>query len=58
MADLTPEVDIRVRTTKKLACKCHQPYQDGKYGPGRRLANKMKDPGKWRCTGCGVVHTG
>lgn len=48
--------DIKVRGTKKIACSCHNPFQDQRYGPGRRLANKMKDPGKSRCTVCRKEH--
>ena len=48
---------VRKRSTKKIACGCHHPFQDSRYGLGRRLHNQMKDPARWRCTGCGTEHT-
>lgn len=30
--------------TKALTCKCVSGYQDTKYGPGKRLANRMYGP--------------
>lgn len=43
--------------TKVIHCTCRHKYQDGRYGPGNRLANyvppKIKgSPGGWRCTVC------
>jgi hypothetical protein len=46
---------VRERGTKKIKCSCYSLFQDEKYGQGKRLANKMKDPGKSRCTVCGKV---
>lgn len=48
---------IRVRGTTKIKCSCYSLFQDKKYGPGRRLANKMKDSNKSRCTVCGKENT-
>ena len=48
--------DIKVRGTAKIKCSCYNAFQDERYGPGRRLANRMKEPGKSRCTVCGKEH--
>jgi len=42
--------------TKVLSCTCAHEFQNGQYGPGRRLHNACKLPGGapgWRCTVCG-----
>ena len=49
--------DVRVRGTRKVKCSCYNLFQDERYGPGRRLANKMKEANKCRCTVCGTEHT-
>lgn len=44
--------------TQLKPCKCDHPYQDAKYGKGKRLHNrvdKSANPTKWRCTVCGDV---
>lgn len=57
MTEETELMDIKVRGTSKVQCSCYNVFQDERYGPGRRLANKMKDQGKSRCTVCGKEHT-
>ena len=37
-------------TSVKL-CSCTHPYQDKKYGKGKRVHNKGSDD--WKCTVCG-----
>ena len=37
---------------KSLPCDCDCPQQDKIYGKGKRLHNKMKEDGMWRCTCC------
>ena len=57
MASNEEEIVLRRRSTKKLKCGCYQPFQDSRYGLGRRLHNQMKAPNKLRCTGCGTERT-
>jgi len=50
------EEDIVVieRNIKILGCTCLHPYQDKRYGKGRRVHNKKRD-GKCTCTVCGTT---
>jgi uncharacterized Zn finger protein len=44
--------------TKIYACNCVQPYQDAKYGKGKRVHNVSQSKGnshKIRCATCGNV---
>lgn len=36
-----------------LPCTCISSFQDKLYGPGKRVANQMKNPALARCTCCG-----
>lgn len=39
-----------------IVCDCHHPFQDERYGYGRRLHNDSRKDGNlkgWRCTVCG-----
>ena len=39
--------------TKILTCKCKHPYQDERYGAGKRVHNPMQTgSGKVRCSVC------
>ena len=58
MPDKNDEITLRRRSTRKIKCGCYHPWQDSRYGLGRRLHNQMKDPDRWRCTGCGTEHSG
>lgn len=33
-------------------CLCHHDFQDQRYGPGRRVANPLKNGEQARCTVC------
>ena len=46
--------------TKILLCKCKHPFQDEKYGQGKRVHNTMRKDtkNKWRCTVCGDAKEG
>ena len=35
-------------------CTCKHPYQDKKYGKGKRVFNLRKKEGTYRCTVCGA----
>ena len=37
-----------------LDCTCRHPYQDRRYGPGKRVHNEMK-VGGYRCTVCSQI---
>ena len=39
-----------------ITCTCRHEYQDSKYGIGKRIANKMKKDGMFRCTVCKKEH--
>lgn len=43
--------------TRIIKCVCVHPYQDERYGRGKRLANQCDPTGQggWRCTVCGRV---
>lgn len=34
-------------------CTCKHPYQDSKYGKGKRVCNALQKVGMYRCTVCG-----
>lgn len=40
------------KNTAVLECVCEHPFQDQRYGKGKRLHNPRKD-GKYCCTVCG-----
>jgi hypothetical protein len=33
--------------------QCHSEFQDKKYGANKRVFNRMKAPGNYRCAVCG-----
>ena len=43
--------DFTKKEPKVLECVCEHPYQDKRYGKGKRLFNPMKKG--YRCTVCG-----
>ena len=51
----------KVLHTKVLPCSCKHPYQEQKYGKGRRLHNPLQFTGhegereEYRCSVCGTV---
>lgn len=40
-----------------LTCTCVHPYQESRYGPGKRVHNPTKDGKAWRCTVCRAEQT-
>ncbi len=48
-------------TTKVVKCTCVHPYQDAKYGKGKRIGNLSRGAQqkgsieKYRCTVCGTM---
>ena len=41
-----------VSKCRVILCSCICPQQDKIYGKDKRLHNKMKEEGMWRCTCC------
>jgi hypothetical protein len=49
------------KTTKVVKCSCVCPFQDNKFGKGKRVGNVLRkrdktDPTYYRCTVCATVH--
>lgn len=42
--------------TKIVRCRCAHQYQDSRYGPGKRVANRKKN-GAYTCTVCSSNHS-
>lgn len=38
---------------KVINCSCNHPYQDKRYGIGKRVGNSTKKENTYRCTVCG-----
>ena len=49
-------VVVKEKNTKRIRCRCHSPFQDGRYGDMVRVHNKMGKSGGqwWRCAVCGM----